>query len=75
MAKFGTKVFQEFNFHHWIEIRKGKIFYKAYIMDEKKNTIAYTRFFQDFDECLEAARTYLDDIMEGRERTFENPMA
>ena len=75
MAKFGIKVFQEFNFHRWIVIRKGKIFYKAYILDEKKNTIASTRFFYDFDECLEAARTYLNDIMEDRERTFENPMA
>ena len=44
---FGKKVFQEFNFRHWIEIRKGQIFYMYFIMDE----------------CLEAARNRLDEMI------------
>ena len=60
---FGKKVFQEFNFHHCIEIRKGQIFYMYFIMDEKRNTIIRSRFYGDMGECLEAARSRLDEMI------------
>ena len=47
---FGKRVFQEFNFHHWIEIRKGQIFYMYFIMDEKRNTITRSKFYDDMYE-------------------------
>ena len=63
---FGKRVFQEFNFHHWIEIRKGQIFYVYFIMDEKRNTLIRSRFYGDADGCLEAARNKLDEMIKGR---------
>ena len=60
---FGKKVFQEFNFNHWIEIRKGEIFYAYFIMDEKRNTLVRSRFYGDIDECLNAARDRLDEMI------------
>lgn len=57
---FGKKVFHEFNFHKWVEIRKGKIFYKGYVKDENGNTIAYTPLFEDFDDCLNYTRDLVD---------------
>ena len=43
---FGKRVFQEFNFRHWIEIRKHPCSFQVY---------------GDMDECLEAARNRLDE--------------
>lgn len=60
---FGKKVFQEFNFRHWIEIRKGQVFYMYFIMDEKRNTIVRSKFYGDMDGCLEAARNRLDKMI------------
>ena len=60
---FGKRVFQEFNFHHWIEIRKGQVFYMYFIMDEKRNTLLRSKFYGDIDECLEAARNRLDEMI------------
>ena len=60
---FGKRVFQEFNFHHWIEIRKGQVFYMYFIMDEKRNTLLRSKFYDDMDECLEAARNRLDEMI------------
>ena len=60
---FGNRVFQEFNFHHWIEIRKGQMFYMYFIMDENRNTIVRSKFYGDMDECLEAARNRLDEMI------------
>ena len=62
---FGKRVFQEFNFRHWIEIRKGKMFYMYFIMDEKRNTLIRSKFYGDMDECLEAARNRLDEMIKG----------
>ena len=62
---FGKRVFQEFNFNHWIEIRKGQVFYMYFIMDEKRNTIVRSKFYGDMNECLEAARNRLDEMMVG----------
>lgn len=60
---FGKRVFQEFNCHHWIEIRKGQVFYMYFIMDEKRNTLVRSKFYGDMDECLEAARNRLDEMI------------
>ena len=60
---FGNRVFQEFNFQQWIEIRKGQMFYVYFIMDEKRNTIVRSKFYGDIDECLEAARNRLDEMI------------
>lgn len=60
---FGKQVFQEFNFNHWIEIRKGEIFYAYFIMDEKRNTLIRSKFYGDIAECLEAARNRLDEMI------------
>ena len=60
---FGKKVFQEFNFQHWIEIRKGQTLYMYFIMDEKRNTITRSKFYDDMDECLEAARNRLNEMI------------
>ena len=60
---FGKRVFQEFNFHHWIEIRKGQMFYMYFIMDEKRNTITRSKFYDAMDECLEAARNRLNEMI------------
>ena len=49
-------VFKEFNFRRWIKIVKGNILYKAFIFDEDNNEIGHTKFYDDFDECLEDAR-------------------
>ena len=38
---FGKRVFQEFNFHHWIEIRKGQMFYAYFIMDGEKHPCSF----------------------------------
>lgn len=65
MTKFGKNVFHEFNFHHWIEVRKGKVLYKAYVLDENKNVIRWTPFRESFDDALECGRKLLDDIMVG----------
>ena len=62
---FGKKVFQEFNFNHWIEIRKGQMFYVYFIMDGKRNTCLRSKFYGDMDECLEAARNRLDVMIRG----------
>ena len=60
---FGKKVFQEFNFCHWIEIRKGQVFYMYFIMEEKRNTLVRSKFYDDMDKCLEAARNRLDEMI------------
>ena len=60
---FGKKVFQDFNFNHWIEIRKGQVFYMYFIMDEKRNTLIRSKFYDDMVECLEAARNRLDEMI------------
>ena len=60
---FGKKVFQEFNFQHWIEIRKGQTLYMYFIMDEKRNTIIRSKFYGDMDECLEAARNRIGEMI------------
>lgn len=62
-SDFGKRVFQEFNSHHWIEIRKGQVFYMYFIMDEKRNTLVRSKFYGDMDECLEAARNRLDEMI------------
>ena len=66
---FGKRVFREFNFRHWIEIRKGQVFYMYFIMDEKRNTLIRSKFYGDMDECLEAARNKLDEMIKGRRTT------
>lgn len=53
--------FKEFNYHRWIKITKGCVFYKAFIFDEDDNEIWITAFYEDFDECLEAARNWVDN--------------
>ena len=60
---FGKKVFQEFNFRHSIEIRKGQVFYAYFIMDEERNTLLRSKFYDNMDECLEAARNRLDELI------------
>ena len=60
---FGKRVFQEFNFQHWIEIRKGQMLYMYFIMDEKRNTLTRSKFYDEMDECLEAARNRLSDML------------
>lgn len=60
---FGNRVFQEFNFDHWIEIRKGQIFYMYYIMDKDRNTLNRSKFYDNMAECLEAARNRLDEMI------------
>ena len=67
-TEFGNRVFQEFNFHHWIEIRKGQIFYNYFIMDEEKNTLTRSKFYDNMDECLEEARNRLDEMVRGQHR-------
>ena len=62
---FGKRVFQEFNFRHWIEIRKGQMFYVYFIMDEERNTLVRSKFYGEMDECLEAARNNLDELIKG----------
>lgn len=62
---FGKRVFQEFNFNHWIEIRKGQIFYMFFIMDKNRNTLTGSKFYGNMDECLEAARNRLDEMLAG----------
>ena len=49
---FGKKVFQEF--------------YMYAILDEKRNTLVRSKFYGDTDECLEAARDKLDEMIKGR---------
>lgn len=38
-----------------VEIRKGKIFYKAYVLDINGNTCHYGPFFWSYEEALREA--------------------
>ena len=54
------EVFREFNFGYTIRVRKGNIFYVA---DTVEIDGWRTKFYLDFDECLEAAREYVDSLV------------
>ena len=51
------ETFKEFNFGHTITIHKGDVFYVGCI-----DTYRVTKFFADFDDCLNATREVLENI-------------
>ena len=52
-----TEQFREFNFGHTISIRKGDILYFGCI-----DTYKVTKFYKNFDECLNATRKLLENM-------------
>ena len=46
-----------------LRLEKGQVFYAYFIMDEKRNTLLRSKFYDDMDECLEAARNRLDEMI------------
>ena len=51
------EVFKEFNFGHTITIHKGNVFYIGCI-----DTYKATKFYGNFEECLEKCRELVDDM-------------
>lgn len=75
MRKFGTLVRTIPYRDHFIEIRQGKILYRAYILDKYRNLIAYTPLsYEDSPEFESIIRTRVDEIVDGREHVIDNPM-
>ena len=61
--RYWKLTFKDFNFNHKIEIRKGKVFYIFCILDSKNNMVCGSKFYGDFDECLNAAREKVFEII------------
>ena len=51
------ETFKEFNFGHTITIHKGDVFYVGCI-----DTYRVTKFFEDFDDCLNETRKVLENM-------------
>lgn len=67
-GKKGVGMFKEFNFHTWVVVRsvkivskannikKDRIIHKGYVFIEKNEVLLTSRYFSDFDECLNYTR-------------------
>ena len=75
MKKFGTLVRTIPYRNHFIEIRRGEFFFRAYICDKDLNVVSWTPLYHEDSRELEfMARARIDEIVEGREHVIDNPM-
>lgn len=75
MKKFGKLIRTIPYRDNFIEIRRGKFFFRAYICDKDLNLVSWTPLYHE-DSCeLEfMARNRVDEIVDGLEHVFDNPM-
>lgn len=75
MRKFGKLVWSVPYRDHFIEIRRGKFFFRAYILDKALNVVSWTPLYHEDRQELEfMARNRVDEIVDGLEHVIDNPM-